>query len=214
VLPNNLDLIYFLQRLVSKEIHAMTNFIRILCRSLPAPGALSVTLICGTGAVHAEENSLQCMVTGVAQEDVLNIRREPDPHSRKIGDIPADARPVTKLGPVRQVGGGEWWRIRYDAVTGWVNARYLSCPLSSEQTEQAVADRARDIVLALRDRDMQQFACYVHPLKGVRFSPYGYVEPDPGSEASGMDRASLRLVLEKYNDSWYAVGIIHDEWTI
>jgi hypothetical protein len=29
-----------------------------------------------------------------------------------------------------------------------------------------------------------------------------------------MDRASLRLVLEKYNDSWYAVGIIHDEWTI
>jgi hypothetical protein len=145
---------------------------------------------------------------------------------------------------------------------------------------------------------MEKFSNYVHPDKGVRFSPYAYVEPDqdltfsadevkallsdnskrqwgyydgsgdsinmtfqqyfrrfvythdfsntediyynviskkgnttdnsreiypdaviveyhvPASDPSKMDWASLRLVLEEYNDDWYVTGLIHDEWTI
>ena len=30
----------------------------------------------------------------------------------------------------------------------------------------------------------------------------------------GMDWRSLRLVLENEGDTWYLVGIVHDEWTI
>jgi hypothetical protein len=30
----------------------------------------------------------------------------------------------------------------------------------------------------------------------------------------GMDWRSLRLVLEPVGDTWYLVGIVHDEWTI
>jgi hypothetical protein len=30
----------------------------------------------------------------------------------------------------------------------------------------------------------------------------------------GMDWRSLRLVFSQYNDSWYLVGIVHDQWTI
>jgi hypothetical protein len=31
---------------------------------------------------------------------------------------------------------------------------------------------------------------------------------------AGMDWRSLRLVLEQVGDTWYLVGIVHDEWTI
>ena len=33
-------------------------------------------------------------------------------------------------------------------------------------------------------------------------------------EYGGMDWSSLRLVLEKQDEEWYLVGIIHDQWTI
>jgi hypothetical protein len=29
----------------------------------------------------------------------------------------------------------------------------------------------------------------------------------------GMDWRSLRLVFSELNDTWYLVGVIHDEWT-
>ncbi|HOQ75761.1 MAG TPA: hypothetical protein PK369_04220 [Thermoclostridium sp.] len=41
---------------------------------------------------------------------------------------------------------------------------------------------------------------------------YHFSGIDPKYE--GMDWRSLRLVFEKAGDTWYLVGIIHDEWTI
>lgn len=41
---------------------------------------------------------------------------------------------------------------------------------------------------------------------------YHFPEIDPQYE--GMDWRSLRLVFEKMNNTWYLVGIIHDQWTI
>ena len=156
-----------------------------------------------------------------------------------------------------------------------------------------------EILTALKNNDMEILSTYVHPIKGVRFSPYtnvkegdlvftpemikngpmfsrtfiwgaydGYGEPidlpfgqyfekfvydhdylnaeqmsidDPiGSgnminnvaefypgatileyhftgfdpQYEGMDWTSLKLVLEKYNDEWYLIGVVHDGWTI
>jgi hypothetical protein len=40
-----------------------------------------------------------------------------------------------------------------------------------------------------------------------------YVEgSDP--ELGGLDWRSLRLVFERVGDTWYLVGVVHDEWTI
>jgi hypothetical protein len=38
----------------------------------------------------------------------------------------------------------------------------------------------------------------------------------PGFEEKyeGMDWKSLRVVVEKLDNKWYVVGIIHDQWTI
>lgn len=36
----------------------------------------------------------------------------------------------------------------------------------------------------------------------------------PGTDPSGMDWRSLRLVFKKYNNEYYLVAVIHDQWTI
>jgi hypothetical protein len=40
-----------------------------------------------------------------------------------------------------------------------------------------------------------------------------YYFPGFDPQYSGMDWRSLRLVFSKFNDIWYLVGVIHDEWT-
>jgi hypothetical protein len=88
-------------------------------------------------------------VHGVSEGDVLKIRREADPASDKVGEIPPHG---TCIRAIRCVGGltyeefatlseaektkiekarPRWCRVEYDGVTGWVNGRYLregGCP--------------------------------------------------------------------------------------
>lgn len=42
--------------------------------------------------------------------------------------------------------------------------------------KQLIAARAREAVTALKNRDMRRLSSLVHPDKGVRFTPYNYVE--------------------------------------
>lgn len=49
--------------------------------------------------------------------------------------------------------------------------------MTSREVEQLVGNRARAVVVALRDRDMKALSSFVHPKKGVRFSPSAYVNP-------------------------------------
>ncbi len=82
-------------------------------------------------------------VHGVDANDVLNIRREADPRSEKIGDIPPDGRCVKNLGCKGGLTYKEfttlseaekenikkmrprWCRIDYQGTMGWVAGRYL-----------------------------------------------------------------------------------------
>lgn len=173
-------------------------------------------------------------------------------------------------------------------------------PGTEEYFKNIIDDRAREAITALKNYDMEKLSELVHPDKGVRFTPYGYIEVDrdilfssdkirnigkdntkyvwgyydgigdpieltfsdyykrfiydadfinaeeigynrvigtgnsinnslevykdaiiveyhfPGIDPKyeGFDWRSLRIAFEKMNDSWYIVGIIHDEWTI
>jgi hypothetical protein len=40
-----------------------------------------------------------------------------------------------------------------------------------------------------------------------------YIAPSLRANIPGLDWAALRLVFEKNGDSWFLVGVIHDEWT-
>lgn len=171
---------------------------------------------------------------------------------------------------------------------------------TEEYIKSIIEERSLDVLTAIAERDYQKLSEAVHPEKGVRFTPYAYVDEktdlvfsadeirnmasdtekyvwgsydgsgdpielsfndyvsrfvydaefihaeqtgynkilgqgnsinnsfefyrnaiiveyhfsgfDPRYE--GMDWRSLRLVFEKAGDTWYLVGVIHDEWTI
>ena len=81
-------------------------------------------------------------VTGVAADDVLNIRQAPDAESAKIGEIPPDGDGIRNLGCQGGLGIAEWqaaseaeretaarsrWcRINYQGIEGWVAGRFLA----------------------------------------------------------------------------------------
>ena len=48
--------------------------------------------------------------------------------------------------------------------------------LPPAQAKKIIESRARQIMIALKNRDMQRLSTFVHPQKGVRFSPYVYVD--------------------------------------
>jgi hypothetical protein len=63
-------------------------------------------------------------VTGVAADDVLNVRDAPG-GNQIIGSVPPNARGLVALGPRGKSGGGTWLQIRYGSTIGWVNQRFL-----------------------------------------------------------------------------------------
>lgn len=80
-------------------------------------------------------------VTGVAADGFLNIREEASARSRKIGEIPHNARGLQNLGCTgvpsfaewlkmsgaerKRAGRDRWCRVRYGNTVGWVSGRYL-----------------------------------------------------------------------------------------
>jgi uncharacterized protein YraI len=63
-------------------------------------------------------------VTGVAANDVLNIRAEPSYRSAKIGEIPHNGRGLENLG-CKGALPNRWCRINYQGVEGWVSGKFL-----------------------------------------------------------------------------------------
>jgi hypothetical protein len=50
--------------------------------------------------------------------------------------------------------------------------------LPSKEAEQVIARRARQVLLALKSRNIARLSAWVHPRKGLRFSPYHSVNLD------------------------------------
>lgn len=48
--------------------------------------------------------------------------------------------------------------------------------VSPAEAKRLTSARAHQIMLALKNRDMRRLATFVHPRRGVRFSPYVYVD--------------------------------------
>jgi hypothetical protein len=51
-------------------------------------------------------------------------------------------------------------------------------PLSPEESQRIIAGRARQIILLLKAGNIAKLSTFVHPQKGVRFSPYASVLPE------------------------------------
>lgn len=105
-----------------------------------------VAMVC-TGAIvlsgitHAGDATQYWSVTGVASDDVLNMRDVPHGDSKKLGAIPPNAHGLKSLGCMRpepsldrwmdmtedekKNAKLEWCRVEYKGHQGWVAARFL-----------------------------------------------------------------------------------------
>jgi hypothetical protein len=113
-------------------------------------------------------------VVGVAAGDVLNVRTGPGVTEPVSGTIPANGLGVSITGAGLEADGAPWVPVQYGDLSGWASSDYLARQVG--WADRAVVARATEIIIALRDRKLDELARVVHPEQGVRFSPYAYVE--------------------------------------
>ena len=82
------------------------------------------------GATYVREtptSSDQYDVTGVASNDVLNMRSGPHHKKRIIEKLAYDLKGITKLSGKERSGNSIWWEVMSPSgKSGWVNSRYLA----------------------------------------------------------------------------------------
>lgn len=104
--------------------------------------AATITLFASPAAAEADGPD-HFAVQGVARDDVLNLRAEPNARAAKLGSLPPDATCVRNLGcqgglsfqefstltPEQQRQrlreSPRWCRVEYRGVQGWAAAIYL-----------------------------------------------------------------------------------------
>jgi uncharacterized protein YraI len=117
-------------------------------------------------------------VVNVASDDVLNVRSKAGVAHPIVGAIPPHGMGVQITGAGAQVDGSLWAPVEYRGITGWANSNYLAYQVG--WVDEAVAAQAPEIIMALKNRNLENLSRLVHPDKGVRFSPYTYVRVEPG----------------------------------
>jgi hypothetical protein len=85
------------------------------------------------------------------------------------------------------VGGGVYYYSKTeidqltqtkDSLQQEINQLKKGTPTSAEKPVNHVAVRAEEVLSAFKNGDYSKLSTYVHPDKGVRFSPYTHVEPE------------------------------------
>jgi uncharacterized protein YraI len=87
-------------------------------------------------------------VTGVAADDVLNVREGPGARYPIVGTLPPDARGVRLASTVECVG--VWCQANFQNASGWVNTQYLGTDMPNAATTFRVINVASDDVLNIR----------------------------------------------------------------
>ena len=117
-----------------------------------------------------------CALTLDAPSGPLEIRAEPAAGAKVLAAIePGSVAELRRL-DARATPGGDWLTVAHGAVSGWANAAFIACPLSAEETKEAVGPLAMRVLQAMRLHDMRTLATAVHPVKGVRFAPYDFLD--------------------------------------
>ncbi len=113
-------------------------------------------------------------VVNVGADDVLNMRAGPGVQFSVTGTLPYYAAGVQIAPAEVTVDGSPWVPAKYLGAAGWVNRNYLA--RQAGYVDDRVAARAAEIIFAIKNRDVAALATMVHPQKGVRFSPYTFVD--------------------------------------
>lgn len=90
------------------------------CRYWPL--ILTGAIVLAGGAALAQQKESSLRVVGVDASDVLYLRAYPDPGATIIGAIPPGAHGIQ---PMKASAVQGWTHVRYGALEGWANARFL-----------------------------------------------------------------------------------------
>lgn len=83
------------------------------------------------------------------------------------------------------------------------NESIIRIPETSEETEEKIRELGVKVLEAFKSKDMQSLSGYVHPDKGVRFSPYTYVETEKDVVISKEELSTLPDGDKVFNWGFY-----------
>ena len=92
-----------------------------MVRTFKKLAAFAALMLLSTGTALACACCGTYQVTGVEQDDVLNMRSGAGVRYSKVGAIPAGSGCVIKSRQCRR----NWCRVNYAGTSGWVNMRFL-----------------------------------------------------------------------------------------
>lgn len=78
------------------------------------------------------------------------------------------------------------------------NAEITTHTLSPAKARRVIASRAKQVILAIKRRDMTRLSTFIHPNRGVRFTPYNYVSLKDDLIFRRGDIKGLMSSKEKY----------------
>ena len=67
----------------------------------------------------------------------------------------------------------------------------------------ALVQLSKDILTSLKKRDLQQFASFIHPVEGIRFSPYAYIDTSHDQRLNQKEFVELIPSLQKLDWGFY-----------
>ena len=71
--------------------------------------------------------------------------------------------------------------------------------ISPEAAEKIIAARAKKVIRAIKNKDMETLSTFAHPTKGVRFAPYAYIETDAHLVFKSAKLKTLATDKKRYN---------------
>lgn len=89
--------------------------------------------------------------------------------------------------------------LSLQVIVSVVSFGYSPCIYTSEN-DSAVLLTTKEVLTALKEKDHDRFAEYFHPVQGVRFSPYAYV--DSASDIVLTKEKFLKLADSKERVHW------------
>ncbi len=111
-----------------------------------------------------------------AAPDAIAIHSEPRRGAPTMHTISGENANTLVRVDALSTRGGDWLKVRLSGFEGWVSAADLTCRLSPADARSRVSALAASVLQALKSRNMQTLAVTVHPVKGLRFSPFGTID--------------------------------------
>lgn len=135
--------------------------------------------------------STPCVVSPHAPSGRVELRVHASRSSRVTSTIDESrhmARVDTQASPK-----GDWILVDADDAKGWVETRLLICKAPPELARTIISEQASRAVRLLRQRDLRELSRLVHPTKGIRFSPYAFINSTLDVKFAA---STLRFALE------------------